>query len=118
MASDIVLYMRILPRGVTYGDVVILEDAEGKEIIKRIAGLPGDAIEVYDTGRYLRNGSPVAEQDIIYSTVGTGAVQYFTVPEGSYFYLGDNRPISMDSRQRGSIAKENIRGRVLLTLRG
>ncbi len=38
-------------------------------------------------------------------------------PEGSYFYLGDNRPVSNDSRQMGCISKNQLRGKVLLTFR-
>ena len=36
----------ILPDGVGYGDAVILKDASGEYLIKRIAGLPGDVMEV------------------------------------------------------------------------
>ena len=42
--GDLVFMIRVLPKGVTYDNVVILEDAEGKEILKRIVGLPGDTI--------------------------------------------------------------------------
>ena len=31
--------------GVGYGDAVILKDASGEYLIKRIAGLPGDVME-------------------------------------------------------------------------
>ena len=40
--GDILWILRTLPKGVSYGDVVILENPEGKEILKRIVGLPGD----------------------------------------------------------------------------
>ena len=39
--GDIVFFLRILPDGVGYGDAVILKDASGEYLIKRIAGLPG-----------------------------------------------------------------------------
>ena len=44
--GDIVFFLRILPDGVDYGDAVILKDASGEYLIKRIAGLPGDVMEV------------------------------------------------------------------------
>ena len=42
--GDIVFFLRILPDGVDYGDAVILKDASGEYLIKRIAGLPGDCL--------------------------------------------------------------------------
>lgn len=39
--GDIVFFLRILPDGVGYGDAVILKDASGEYLIKRIAGLRG-----------------------------------------------------------------------------
>ena len=115
--SDAVFFTRILPKDVTYGDVVILEDPEGKEVIKRIIGLPSDTITVYDNGRLVRNQIAVQEQDIIYSAASGGTWQTYTVPEDSYFYLGDNRPVSKDSRQNGCAERAQIKGKVLASFR-
>ena len=114
--GDLVFFIRI-PDSPDYGDVVIIEDPEGKEVIKRIAGLAGDTITVYDNGRFVRNQTAVQEQDIIYSTTSGGSWQRLTVPKDSYFYLGDNRPVSKDSRQDGCAGKERIKGKVLATFR-
>lgn len=57
--GDLVVYARLMPGGVDYGDAVILKDVFGKECIKRIAGLPGDQIVMDDTGRIYRNGALV-----------------------------------------------------------
>ena len=114
--GDLVFYIRI-QSSPTYGDVVIIEDPEGKEVIKRIAGLAGDTITVYDNGRFIRNQTAVQEQDIIYSIASSGTWQTLTVPEGAYFYLGDNRPVSKDSRQDGCAGKVRIKGKVLASFR-
>ena len=103
------------PDGVGYGDAVILKDASGEYLIKRIAGLPGDVMEVDREGHLTRNGAEVQETDVIFGLSETGdSVEYpYTVPEGSYFFLGDNRPVSMDSRTLGAAGKEEIKGKVI-----
>ena len=55
--GDIVFFLRILPDGVGYGDAVILKDASGEYLIKRIAGLPGDVMEVDREGHLTRMSS-------------------------------------------------------------
>ena len=100
--GDIVFFLRILPDGVDYGDAVILKDASGEYLIKRIAGLPGDVMEVDREGHLTRNGAEVQETDVIYG-----------MPEGSYFFLGDNRPVSLDSRMLGAAGREEIKGKVI-----
>ena len=101
--------------GVGYGDAVILKDASGEYLIKRIAGLPGDVMEVDREGHLTRNGAEVQETDVIFGLSETGdSVDYpYTVPEGSYFFLGDNRPVSLDSRMLGATGREEIKGKVI-----
>lgn len=79
--------------------------------VKRVIGLPGDTIEVSDGVLYV-NGEPqiknyTAEKNIAYD------FEQITVPEGSYFMMGDNRNQSNDSRVIGSIPAENIIGKVI-----
>ena len=113
-SGDIVFFLRILPDGVDYGDVVILKDISGEYLIKRIEGLPGDVIEVDHEGHLTRNGEKVQETDVVYGmSEAEDSVDYpYTVPEGSYFFLGDNRPVSMDSRALGAADRSEIKGRV------
>jgi signal peptidase I len=42
-----------------------------------------------------------------------GPIQEFKIPEGQYFFMGDNRDDSNDSRYWGFVPKENLKGKAL-----
>ena len=79
-----------------YGDVVTFyPDGGNIRYIKRVIGLPGDEIKAVNDRLYV-NGVMV---DYI---AGTGS-WIATVPEEYVFLMGDNRSISLDSRQLGAV---------------
>lgn len=111
---------------------------QSKVAVKRLIGLPGDTIE-YKNDQLLINGKAYNEpylkdfkakfakdrlqEEYSYSadyrnTAAT--VSNFTqdfsikVPEGKYFVMGDNRLVSLDSREFGFITKKLMRGEVVL----
>lgn len=87
-----------------YGDVVCV-DIDGKIIIKRIIGLPGDVIELKD-GYVYRNDVKIDESAYLDSSVKTesqGLATIFIIGEGEYFVLGDNRAVSFDGRLLGPV---------------
>lgn len=112
------------------GDLVIFELAEAPPILvmKRIAGLPGDTVEVRE-GILVLNGEPLGSAPAGYGSVvetaGPGrsyAIQRSnvmtqfdsppqTVPPGHCFILGDSRMNSRDSRVFGFIPEAALRGR-------
>ncbi len=79
------------------GDIIIFKFPDDESIlyIKRVIGLPGDTVEIHDGGVYL-NGELMNEPYITVKTEGNFGP--YTVPEGHYFMLGDNRNNSADSR--------------------
>lgn len=102
------------------GDVIVFKapTGDGEEYIKRIIGLPGEKIAVRN-GQVILNGKELDEKYIpeISPTYGGAFLQEnetFTIPEGHYFVLGDNRPHSSDSRSWGTITKDKITGRAWL----
>ena len=79
------------------GDVVAFyyPDDPAQIFLKRIMGLPGDTIEGINGTVYV-NGLPLTED---YTPIKLEKdFERFTVPEDSYFMMGDNRNNSWDSR--------------------
>ncbi len=83
-----------------------------KNLIKRVIGVPGDTVEVLD-GVVTVNGEVLNEPYI--NTITTDAAYYENIPEGKYFVMGDNRVVSLDSRNPsvGLIDGDKIIGRAL-----
>lgn len=80
---------------------------------KRIIGLPGDRVESRQ-GRVYVNDAQLNEPYLNPNyNIRTAGNWKYTVPENSYFLLGDNRDASEDSRYLGAVPSENIFGRVV-----
>lgn len=106
------------------GSVIVLDapDDPGSLYIKRVIGLPGDKITAKNDQLYI-NGKKYNEPYLKkYATDGNFTTDFslealygrHTVPKNSYFVMGDNRPVSKDSRRIGFIKKDDINGVVKL----
>ena len=124
-----------------HGDVITFTSPrDGERLIKRLVGLPGDVIELRDE-QLLVNGIPARYSQVneVAVPVGQGAmpgiqatehigtaehaVQFLpavpamrnfgpiVVPADSYFFLGDNRDNSADSRYFGLVPRRLLIGR-------
>ena len=123
------------------GDIAVFRFPKDPKVdyIKRIIGLPGDRIGYYNKQLFV-NGAPIKQTALgEYRGVGKGdsmtgsillsedlaAVTHdilirdgqpsvqgeFTVPEGQYFVMGDNRDNSNDSRYWGTVPEANLVGK-------
>lgn len=120
------------------GDIVVFENPrDGVTMIKRIIGLPSDHIVVDDGFVKINGAEIVGTSDGVKNFENTDRTSFIysekfgeknvtvqrlpfasrphhielTVPENSFFAMGDNRDNSSDSRVWGFIPRENLKGR-------
>lgn len=101
------------------GDVIAFRvrepDGRSTALIKRVVALPGDTVEIIGDSAWV-NGQLSADAPT--ARVGTGGVRYapLVVPEGTVYVLGDNRPVSLDSRFIGSIPEGTVIGKAVAVI--
>ena len=102
------------------GDVVVLKyplDTR-QRFIKRIIGLPGETIDI-QAGiiRIAKDGNNIIldEKKYLPNITTTGSI-HVVLGENTYYVLGDNRQFSSDSRIWGVLPKEDIVGKVFVSL--
>ncbi len=102
-----------LSQNYSRGDVVVFrKDDIGGLLIKRVAAVPGDEVQI-SKGRLFVNGKTVENLELI-DEAGR-AETMIVLGEDQYFVLGDNVNQSIDSRSGkiGDISQTQILGRVI-----
>ena len=102
------------------GEAIVFEypNNPSQKYIKRIIGLPGETIQI-EGGQvivYNSDGAPKMLEESAYlnDLVKTEGNTVISLDLDEYFVLGDNRPVSSDSRRWGAVPADNIIGRVFL----
>jgi signal peptidase I len=98
------------------GDVVVFwyPKDRNKSFIKRVLGVPGDAVEIRSGSVYV-NGLRVREPYISPEFRDHRSFKKVVVPGGQYFVLGDHRNSSNDSRNWGFVEKGLIYGKAIFS---
>ena len=104
------------------GDIIVFETTaeveaacgHGGAFVKRVVALPGEHVAMRD-GHVLVDGVRVSEPYVQARYRGKETGSWGRVPADSYFVLGDNRPMSCDSRRWGALGRGEIIGRADVT---
>jgi signal peptidase I len=83
----------------------------GEVFVKRLIGLPGEHLAERDGYIYVNNVR-LNEPYIQASRRDHEPPREWTVPKGEYFFMGDNRSQSCDSRVWGAVPRKNLIGEV------
>ncbi len=102
-------------------DVMVFRFPKNTEefFIKRVIGLPGEAVEIRRGKVIIYNtehpeGFVLDESAYLSSSVLTQDMPRMEIGQEQYFAMGDNRMFSYDSRAFGPIDESKVIGRVLL----
>jgi signal peptidase I len=97
------------------GDSVVLRfpgDPQHDRYIKRLIGMPGETFSIRD-GKIYINGEPLRESYIADDVIAEPDMEVTLKPD-QYFLVGDNRPVSSDSRIWGPAYRSDFIGKAFL----
>jgi signal peptidase I len=86
----------------------------GKTFVKRLIGLPGERVSERE-GRIYVDGKKLAEPYVDPRFRDHGSGDWPRIAEGRYFFLGDDRAHSCDSRTWGTVPRGDLIGPVIVT---
>ena len=101
---------------VNRGDIIAF-NINNQILIKRLVAVGGEWVEIDQDGIVTINGAPLNEPYLHGNSFGDCDIELpYQVPYGEYFVMGDNRALSLDSRNTavGTVTQEQMVGKSLL----
>ena len=113
MPGSFVVVLKVLPHNLDYGVYAYTDSDFDNMLVKRAVGKPNDTL-VLTEGALTRNNEQINEDYVKEPDFYSGE---FTVPDNCYFFLGDNRLNSIDSRFTSTkyIPRKDIYGKIIIS---
>jgi len=105
------------------GDIIVARPRDMKQkVVKRVIGLPGERFSIEEDKVVIKtsrtdSGEVLVEAYLASATTPPTGTTLTNIDPEEYFALGDNRQVSIDSRELGAIDRWDIKGRVFGRLR-
>lgn len=98
------------------GDLVVVKAPDdGRLVVKRVVGLPGDRVAIRDALLFV-DGHRVSEPYVDHRLIDALFYGPTVVPPAGVLVMGDARAVSIDSRDYGPVDFSAVRGEVLMRL--
>ncbi|MCP1639275.1 signal peptidase I [Streptococcus gallinaceus] len=113
--DDIVLTVKESSDKVETGDVLAFY-YNNKVLVKRVIAKSGDWVDIDSEGTVYVNQKELAEPYVDKKSLGNSNITYpYQVPDDQIFVLGDNREVSIDSRNTsiGTVTEEQVVGKIV-----
>lgn len=100
------------------GDVIAFY-YNNKLLVKRVIAMPGDWVNISDDGTVYVNDIAIDEPYLKEKALGDCNIELpYQVPESKIFVMGDNRSVSLDSRNTaiGCVSEEQVVGKITFAI--
>ena len=115
--KDVVI--AINSKKVETGDVIAFYSGNNNILVKRVIATAGQFVDIDEDGNVYVDGKELDEPYIHEKSIGECNIELpYQVPDSKVFVLGDNRAVSIDSRNNkiGCIDEGSIAGKILIRI--
>lgn len=88
-------------------------------LIKRVIANPGDWVNIDEAGNVFVNGEQIDEPYVTEKALGECNLELpYQVPDDKYFVMGDDRAVSLDSRNSviGCVSADQVLGKIVFRI--